>query len=145
MEAISIRRLKPLDADAIRVIYRQIIQAIEDIDFNRIVDEQTLKPNDSSFVAELDGRLIGYIIANTLTSGFGAPQSIWITNVGVDPSYMGQGVGAKLANEVFAYAKARRIDEIYSSVRWDATDLLSFFKKLGFDRSNFINLRKIVD
>jgi hypothetical protein len=29
-------------------------------------------------------------------------------------------------------------------VRWDSTDMLSFFKTLGFDRSNFINLRKVL-
>ena len=34
------------------------------------------------------------------------------------------------------------IKHIYTSVRWDATDMLSFFKTMGFDRSDFINLRK---
>ena len=145
MEAISIRRLKPADADAIRAVYRRISQIDEGIDFNRIVGEQAQRPHDASFVAESENRLIGYMIAYTLTGGFGVKKSIWIANVGVDPAFMGQGVGAKLANEIFSYAKACAIDEIYSSVRWDSTDLLSFFKKLGFDRSNFINLRKTID
>jgi hypothetical protein len=30
-------------------------------------------------------------------------------------------------------------------VLWDAVDMLSFFKSLGFDRSTFINLIKHVD
>ena len=30
----------------------------------------------------------------------------------------------------------------FASVRWDSVDFLPFFKTLGFDRSNFINLRK---
>ena len=63
-------------------------------------------------------------------------------NVGVDPKYMGQGIGDRLAQEVFNFFKVKGIKDIYTSVRWDSTDLLSFFKRLGFDRSNFINLRK---
>jgi ribosomal protein S18 acetylase RimI-like enzyme len=55
---------------------------------------------------------------------------------------MGQGIGDSLAREIFKYCKKAGIENIYTSVRWDSTDLLSFFKTLGFDRSNFINLRK---
>jgi len=57
---------------------------------------------------------------------------------------MGQGIGAALAQEIFAFYRARGIDNVYTSVRWDSTDMLSFFKILGFDRSNFINLRKVL-
>jgi hypothetical protein len=58
---------------------------------------------------------------------------------------MGQEIGASLAKEIFEYYKAHGIDNVYTSVRWDSTDLLSFFKTLGFDRSNFINLRKVLE
>jgi hypothetical protein len=51
-------------------------------------------------------------------------------------------VGKKLAEEIFRVYLKKGITNIYTSVRWDSVDLLSFFKTLGFDRSNFINLRK---
>jgi N-acetylglutamate synthase-like GNAT family acetyltransferase len=57
---------------------------------------------------------------------------------------MGQGIGEGLAKKVFDYYKAEGIQNVYTSVRWDSTDLLSFFKTLGFDRSNFVNLRKVL-
>ena len=68
----------------------------------------------------------------------------WIATLGVDPNYMGQGIGAGLAEETFSYYKSKGIENVYTSVRWDSADMLSFFKTLGFDRSNFINLRKVV-
>ncbi|PIP35560.1 MAG: GNAT family N-acetyltransferase, partial [Desulfobacterales bacterium CG23_combo_of_CG06-09_8_20_14_all_52_9] len=37
------------------------------------------------------------------------------------------------------------IHNVHTSVQWDSTDLLSFFKTLGFNRSNFINLSKTLD
>ena len=57
-----------------------------------------------------------------------------------DPS----GIGAGMAEELFEYYRNQEVENVYTSVRWDSTDLLSFFKTLGFDRSNFINLRKVV-
>ena len=58
---------------------------------------------------------------------------------------MGQGIGAALAQETFDFYRSRGIENVYTSVRWDSTDMLSFFKTLGFDRSNFINLRKVLE
>jgi ribosomal protein S18 acetylase RimI-like enzyme len=58
---------------------------------------------------------------------------------------MGQGIGAQLSREVFKFYRAEGVHNVYTSVRWDSTDLLSFFKTLGFDRSNFINLRKMLE
>jgi ribosomal protein S18 acetylase RimI-like enzyme len=63
----------------------------------------------------------------------------------VDPKFMGQEIGRALAREIFTFYESRGIKSIYTSVRWDSTDLLSFFKTLGFDRSNFINLKRVLD
>jgi len=50
-----------------------------------------------------------------------------------------------LAGEALKNYKALGIRDIYTSVRWDSTDLLSFFKTLGFQRSDFINLHKSLE
>jgi len=55
---------------------------------------------------------------------------------------MGKGIGLKLAGKICEVYKNKGIKNIYSSVLWDSTDVLSFFKKLGFERSEFINLKK---
>jgi len=65
--------------------------------------------------------------------------------LGVDPKLMGQGIGKRLAEEIFRVYKEKGVTEVFTSVRWDATDILSFFKTLGFERSNFINLWKKVE
>ena len=91
---------------------------------------------------EIKGKVVGYMISYTLSGGFGIEKSAWIAMVGVDPKYMGKGIGKSLAEEISRFYKERGINNIYTSVRWDSTDLLSFFKTLKFDRSNFINLRK---
>jgi len=96
-------------------------------------------------VAELDGTVAGFMISYIMTLGFGIEKSAWIATLGVNPKYMGQGIGAQLSREVFKFYQAEGVHNVYTSVRWDSTDLLSFFKTLGFDRSNFINLRKVLE
>jgi ribosomal protein S18 acetylase RimI-like enzyme len=85
------------------------------------------------------------MISYILTLGFGIEKSAWIATLGVDPKYMGQGLGARMADEIFKFYAAEGIKNVHTSVRWDSTDLLSFFKTLGFDRSDFVNLRKVLE
>ncbi len=142
MKDILIREIKMEDADAVSSIYSSIVKESEKIDFGRIIQEQIHSRGMANFVAEYRGKVVGFMITYTLSGGFGIDKSAWIAMVGVDLKYMGKGIGKSLADEVFKFYKDRGINNIYTSVRWDSTDLLSFFKTLRFDRSNFINLRK---
>ncbi len=142
MNAVDIRRLKIEDADEIGVISMAITQKPAGVDFKRIIEEQLQHERNACFVAEIEGNVVGFMISYIQSGGFGLKESAWIVQLGVDPKYMGQGIGDRLAKEIFKYCQKAGIKDIYTSVRWDSTDLLSFFKTLGFDRSNFINLRK---
>ena len=145
MEDIIIRELVIGDIEAISEIYSGIIQDPVKPDFKELIQRHAERKEDLCFVAEVDGKVVGFMVSYILTLGFGIEKSAWIATLGVNPKYMGQGIGAQLSREVFKFYKAEGIHNVYTSVRWDSTDLLSFFKTLGFDRSNFINLRKVLD
>jgi predicted N-acetyltransferase YhbS len=142
MENLSIRKIQMEDADAIRRIHEEITKSPLKIDFGRIIRDQEQKGEDASFVAELDGKILGYMISYTVSAGFGLDKSAWIATLGVDPRFMGQGIGRQLAEVVFQAYREIGVRHILTSVRWDSVDMLSFFKTLGFDRSDFINLLK---
>jgi len=137
--------LQKEDADEISRIYAAITMKAVDPDFKRVVEAHAQRQDEACFVAERENKVVGFMISYILTAGFGMPKSAWIATLGVDPNCMGQGIGARLAAEIFKYYKTRGIEVVYTSVRWDSTDMLSFFKTLGFDRSNFINLRKVIE
>ncbi len=145
MDKVQIRKLHKEDADEISRIYAAITRKSVDSDFRRVVEEHALADDDACFVAWHEDKVVGFMISYILTAGFGMNKSAWIATLGVDPNFMGMGIGASLAEEIFKYYKTRGIENVYTSVRWDSTDMLSFFKTLGFDRSNFINLRKIIE
>ena len=145
MDNVLIRKLQTQDVEDINGLHAAITQAAVPEGFNDSVREHAEMEKGASFVAEVDGKVVGYMVSYIHFAGFGISKSAWIAMLGVDPGYMGQGIGDKLAGRILEHYQQIGIKDIYTSVRWDSSDLLSFFKKLGFDRSEFINLRKQMD
>ena len=140
---LKIRAIRLEDAEDIERISLSISNDVADIDFTKLLDHKIKHGGEEkSLVAEVGGKVAGYMISNTLHAGFGLKKSAWIVTMGVDPEHMGRGIGVKLAEAIFDVYRKKGIKHIYSSVMWDSIDLLSFFKTLGFERSDFINLRK---
>lgn len=142
-DRVIIREIRKNDAQAIQDIRVAISEKDADVDFQKLVD-QHIQDRDSqtSLVAEVNGKIAGFMISTTLYAGFGLRKSAWIVSIGVHPDYMGQGLGLTLAEKTCEVYKEKGVESIYSSVMWDSIDVLSFFKKLGFKRSEFINLKK---
>lgn len=142
---ILVRRLKKADAAEISKIYSVVTNKPCDLDFKRIVAEQISRETDASYVAEMEGKVVGYMISYITFANFGVEKCAWIANFGVYPKLMGQGIGKKLAEAIFAHYRQQGVTDVLTTVLWDSTDILSFFKSLGFDRSNFINLSKSLE
>lgn len=140
-----IRRMKETDAKAIGRIDAAIEKRPTLLDFEQIVAEEVTRKVDASYVAEIKGKVVGFMISYITYGNFGADRCAWIAMFGVDPKWMGQGIGKRLAEKIFKVYKEKGVTEVFTSVKWDATDILSFFKTLGFERSNFINLWKKID
>lgn len=143
MNTIHLRKLKIEDTDHVRRIFSALNKSEVSIDYPQLIQEKIRREEDISVVAEIDGKAVGFMFCEIISGGFGLlEESGWIVMFGIDPNFMGQGIGKRLAEEIFSLCIKKGIRKIYSSVRWDSVDLLSFFKTLGFDRSDFINLEK---
>jgi ribosomal protein S18 acetylase RimI-like enzyme len=130
------------DADEVSRIDAAITQSRSRINFKPIVAEASKRSSNASLIAEIRGKVVGFMISNITAGIFGTEKIAWISMFGVDPKYMGQEIGKSLAKGIFDHYKKKGVMKIYTSVKWDSTDILSFFKTLGFERSDFINLRK---
>jgi ribosomal protein S18 acetylase RimI-like enzyme len=141
---ILIRKMRKDDAEAVGRIDAAITKAPSHLDFKPIVADAAKRSPNASLVAEIRGKVVGFMISYITAGNFGTDKVAWIAMFGVDPVYMGQAIGKSLAGGIFDHYRQKGVRKIYTSVRWDSTDLLSFFKALGFERSDFINLRKIL-
>jgi ribosomal protein S18 acetylase RimI-like enzyme len=144
-KGIKTRRVKAEDVPQIVAIQESIIKKKVSRRWIQMVENHLKKEQAIGFIASKDTQVVGFIIGEIKGEGFGLEQSGWIEVVGVLPSQMGTGIGRILAEKLFQFFKKNGIRDIYTTVRWDAGDMLSFFKVIGFDRSTFINLRKHLD
>ncbi len=142
---IKIRKIKYEDVPEIVSIQESILQKKVSKRWIQMVEGHLKKQEGVGFVASKDDKVIGFIIGEIKGEGFGLEQSGWIEVVGVHPKYMGIGIGRVLAEKLFSFFKKEGIRDIHTAVRWDAGDMLSFFKAIGFDRSPFITLTKHLD
>jgi GNAT superfamily N-acetyltransferase len=100
-----------------------------------------------SLVAEIEGKVIGFIFGEASGWEYGVPDNIgWIDTIGIDPSYQKKGIGTLLMKELINYMKKVGVNTIYTLVNWRDWELLRFFDATGFKRGDMINLEfKIAD
>jgi ribosomal protein S18 acetylase RimI-like enzyme len=95
----------------------------------------------SSLVAELDDKLVGFVLGDASGWEYGAPAHIgWIDTIGVDPDYQRRGIAKILFTEMVNNFKKVGVDTINTFVSWNDWSLLMFFEKMNFRKGEMINL-----
>ncbi|HZD54609.1 MAG TPA: GNAT family N-acetyltransferase, partial [Candidatus Aquicultoraceae bacterium] len=108
---------------------------------SRIIEHVTGNPL-GCLVAEAEGKVVGFILGEIRGWEFAIPKTGWIEIVGVDPSYQGKGVARALIEKLHVYFRNHNVEKVMTMVNWNDGGLVSFFRALGFERSDFIILEK---
>jgi RimJ/RimL family protein N-acetyltransferase len=91
----------------------------------------------SSFVAEKDGKVIGYVATQTIPFMRGHDRSLWIEYIVTKKEHRRQGIATALLKKLKDYAKQHRIDSIYATINPDNTAPAKLHQKLGFNVKNW--------
>jgi len=95
----------------------------------------------SSLVAEIDGKVVGFIIGDASGWEYGVPESTGlIDTVGVDPEYQRRGIASLLFKEMIANLKKVGVNRVTTFVTWSDWELLKFFNTVGFKMGKMVNL-----
>jgi ribosomal protein S18 acetylase RimI-like enzyme len=129
------------DLDAVASIQERITRAPVSDQWRENLAQHVGDKLQSGIVADEHGQVLGFIFGEVKVGGFGAETSGWFEKVGVAPEYMGSGIGRNLAQGLITHFQAQGVQDVLTSVMWDSSDMLAFFKDLDFDRSPFINLQ----
>ena len=83
---LTIRNWRPEDVSGICEIYSPITNKAVNVDFTRMVMERARNTsNEGRFVAELDNKIVGFLISFILPFGFGAEDCAYIATMGIYP------------------------------------------------------------
>ena len=141
LENVKIRTLKKDDLDAIVEIDEKVLGENRKNYWERKLELMDHQSTQVSLVAELEGKVVGFILGDISGWEFGVPETIgWIDTIGVDPVYQKRGLATALAHELIKNLKAFGVKTIYTLVSWNDWDLLQFFHAMGFTRGDLINL-----
>ena len=95
---------------------------------------------DLSFIATFEGHLVGFILARIEYLGIPIKEVCVIHALAVEPKYQAQGIGSLLINELKSTCKSRNILTMRAFVSEDDHKLMNYFERLGFKRSDIINM-----
>ena len=99
-----------------------------------------------SLVAELDDRVVGFVIGTLYYGEYGVVEpSASIDAVTVSSDYRGQNVGKALMRQLRLNLAALRITTLRTEVSWQDLDLLGFFRSQGFTPSGRLCLECALD
>jgi len=141
LENMKIRPLEKEDMEAIVEIDERVLGENRRNYWERKLELMNNKASLVSLVAEMEGKVVGFILGDVSGWEFGVPDTIgWIDTIGIDPVYQKRGLATALANEVIKNLKAIGVRAVYTLVSWNDMDLLQFFHAMGFTRGDMINL-----
>jgi ribosomal protein S18 acetylase RimI-like enzyme len=140
--SITVRRMHTQDAEDVLRIDEKITGTPNEAQWeSRIIDQMTRNPL-GCLVAEAEGKVVGFIFGEIRGWEFAIPKSGWIEIVGVDPEYHGKGVARVLIEKLHVYFRNHNVERVMTMVNWNDPGLVSFFRAVGFERSEFIILEK---
>jgi len=140
--ALNLRRMTRSDIDAVLDIDRKIGGGRGLITYRDMVAVDPGGALDLSFVAEVGGKVAGFILARLTYAGVPFVEIAIIQAIVVDPDSQRRGIASRLVNSLLGYCHAEGINTIRAVAEERNADLKRFFQGLGFRRSELINYVK---
>ena len=91
----------------------------------------------SSFVAEENGEVVGYVATQTISFMRGSDRVLWIEYIVTKKDHRRQGIATALLKKLKDHAKHHRIDSIYATINPNNTASIKLHQKLGFNVKNW--------
>jgi ribosomal protein S18 acetylase RimI-like enzyme len=154
---VKIRVLGENDLDAVVEIDKKVLGEERRAYWKRKMAYADIYPRPA-LVAELDGKVVGFIMGYVSGWEFGVPDTIgWIDTLGVDPAYQRRGIGRALFSALIKNfkhsgrekisvdgAEKTRIEGVkvvYTLAKWNDWDLMQFYHAMGFKKGEMLNLK----
>jgi len=127
---IKIRQYRPSDMPQVREIEISSLKFVTPVSllsrFYEIIPEGFL-------VAEMHGKIVGYIIGNMQNGSEGH-----ILAIAVDPKHRKQGIGTALIKNIYKVLKKQGANKVRVELKLYNTGAKEFYSNMGFEESSII-------
>ena len=147
---VNIRPMESGDIDAVLAIYNKTreekIPGIKRsrlsyrgiLTYEEVASANPGGPLDLSFVAEVNGQVIGFIWSRLAYVGIPVDEVGIIHMLVVDPDYQQQGIASKLVDALSERCHTRGVNTVRAVIDERHWELQNYFQKLGFRRSELV-------
>ncbi|HID90944.1 TPA: ribosomal-protein-alanine N-acetyltransferase [Candidatus Bathyarchaeota archaeon] len=128
---VKVRRFSPRDLDGVIEIERDSFKYPYD---RRVFAYYRFASPDGFLVAEVEGKVVGYVIASTpplMSEGK-------LVSIAVDPSYRGAGIGGELMRRAIEHLREAGRKRVSLEVRESNVAAIKFYEGFGFRRERVI-------
>jgi ribosomal protein S18 acetylase RimI-like enzyme len=128
-----IRPLDELDIEAIVRIDEHIGGHYRPDFWEQRVAYYLRRDPESSRVAEVGGRVVGFMLGDLRAGEFGIEQpSGWIERFGIHPEFRGRDLGKQMFDAIVAHFRSEGATTVRTLVDGQETAVVGFLKALGF-------------
>lgn len=144
--ATRIRPLDELDIGSIVRIDERITGAYRPDIWERRVGYYLRRDPDSSRVAEVEGKVVGFMLGDVRAGEFGLEEpSGWIERFGIDPDFRGRDLGAQLFAAICGHFRDQGASVVRTLVDGREKNVAGFLEAIGFKPSALQALEQRLD
>ena len=140
--AIHIRPLTRSDINAVLALDRKIGEGRSLLNYLDMDATNPGGPADLSFIAEIDGKVAGFIITRLAYLMIPFTEVCLIQGMLIDSTHQGRGTGSKLIERLIEVCQTKGINTIRALIPESNEELQHFIGRYGFRRSTIINYDK---
>jgi ribosomal protein S18 acetylase RimI-like enzyme len=143
---VTIRRMARNDIHEVLALDRVIRGSRRDvIKYEDISSANPGTAPDLSFVAEVDGRMVGFSINRSMYLMVPLTEVCIIHAILVHPDYQGLGIGSKLIRALVRHCQTEGIGTVRALIPRGSKELQAVFERQGFQRSRIVNFDRTLE